>query len=88
MKARKFHEVDLYNFGRWLAYVLDVEGMSQSRLAHSLKLNENTVCGYVAGTHMPRLTTLWRICVYLDVPFGDAIKAIEMDLRVMENVTD
>lgn len=82
-RTRSYHEVDTIGFGRWLINQLDRAGHTQSWLAKRLSVNVCTMSGYVTGKHMPRLTTVWRICKILDADFMTACSVLEQDLMLM-----
>lgn len=83
-RTRNYHEVDTIAFSRWLTAQLERAGHTQSWLAKRLNINVCTMSGYACGKHMPRLTTVWRICKILDADFMDACRALEQDLRLMQ----
>lgn len=82
-KTRRYHEVSTYGFGLWLWTKLQERGKTQSWLAHQMNVNINSISGYICGNHLPRLTSVWRMCVILDCDFMDACSALQDDLKAM-----
>jgi hypothetical protein len=82
-KMRRYHEVSTYGFGLWLWSKLQERGKTESWLAHKCNMNVNSISGYICGKHLPRLTTVWRMCVILDCDFIDACNALQDDLKAM-----
>ncbi len=93
IKTRRFHEVATYNFAEWLKTQLVRKQMKQSKLAKLLNVNVMTVSGWVCGDgkHMPRMTSIWRMCVILQDDeytasdlFDSACMAMKSDLMHMQ----
>lgn len=91
IKTRRFHEVATYNFAEWLKAQLARKQMKQSKLAKLLNVNTMTISGIICGKHMPRMTSIWRMCVILQDNectasdlFDSACMALKSDLMHMQ----
>ena len=47
--------------------MLKTEGLTQSKLASGLGLNQSTVCNWLHGKKEPSIESLWKLADFFDV---------------------
>lgn len=65
--------VTLANIQAKLAEAIKQSGMTQTAIAHSLGIRQQTISHYVKGDIMPALDTFANLCIVLDIDPADIL---------------